>query len=96
MVFKFFDGFFVKFVLFTILIKHIIIPSIGVWLSLVECCVRDAKAAGSSPATPTIPGCSAAWLACLTGGQEVGSSNLPTPTTKKNTLLLVMANVCFL
>jgi hypothetical protein len=27
-------------------------------------------------------GCGAAWLARLTGGQEVGSSNLPSPTTK--------------
>ena len=26
------------------------------------------------------PGCGAAWLARLTGGQEVGSSNLPSPT----------------
>ena len=26
-------------------------------------------------------GCGAAWLARLTGGQEVGSSNLPSPTT---------------
>src|SRR5579862_2064611 len=25
-------------------------------------------------------GCGAAWLARLTGGQEVGSSNLPSPT----------------
>ena len=25
-------------------------------------------------------GCSAAWLARLTGGQEVGGSNPPTPT----------------
>ena len=27
-------------------------------------------------------GCGAVWLARLTGGQEVGSSNLPSPTTK--------------
>lgn len=26
----------------------------GVWLSLVERCVRDAKVAGSNPVTPTI------------------------------------------
>ena len=31
----------------------------GVWLSLVERCVRDAEAAGSNPATPTTQkGCS--------------------------------------
>jgi hypothetical protein len=28
----------------------------------------------------TLTGCGAAWLARLTGGQEVGSSNLPSPT----------------
>jgi hypothetical protein len=28
-------------------------------------------------------GCGAAWLARLTGGQEVGSSNLPSPTQNK-------------
>ena len=28
----------------------------------------------------SITGCGAAWLARLTGGQEVGSSNLPSPT----------------
>jgi hypothetical protein len=27
-----------------------------------------------------VPGCGAAWLARLTGGQEVGSSSLPSPT----------------
>src|SRR5690606_20729984 len=29
-------------------------PQVGVWLSLVEHCVRDAGVAGSNPATPTI------------------------------------------
>jgi hypothetical protein len=29
-------------------------------------------------------GCGAAWLARLTGGQEVGSSNLPSPTQKSS------------
>lgn len=29
-------------------------------------------------------GCSAAWLARLTGGQEVESSNLSTPTRKSD------------
>ena len=29
-------------------------------------------------------GCGAAWLARLTGGQEVGSSNLPSPTARQN------------
>src|SRR5690606_414782 len=28
------------------------------------------------------PGCGAVWLARLTGGQEVGSSNLPSPTAR--------------
>ena len=27
---------------------------VGVWLSLVECLVRDQEAAGSNPVTPTI------------------------------------------
>ena len=29
----------------------------GVWLSLVERCVRDAEAGGSNPLTPTSPFC---------------------------------------
>lgn len=40
--------------------------------------MADEREAGYTP-LHDIPGYSAAWLARLTGGQEVGSSNLPTP-----------------
>ena len=40
---------------------------------------KDGVSEGQSPETPRT-GCGAAWLARLTGGQEVGSSNLPSPT----------------
>ena len=33
----------------------------------------------------THTGCGAAWLARLSGGQEVGSSNLPSPTLEPGT-----------
>ena len=35
-------------------IKYLLLLFIEVWLSLVERCVRDAEAAGSSPVTSTI------------------------------------------
>ncbi len=34
----------------------------GVWLSLVERCVRDAEAAGSNPVTPIIKNTQNIWL----------------------------------
>ena len=40
--------------------------------------------AHSHPNPNPLPGCGAAWLACLTGGQEVVSSNLTTPTEYKS------------
>ena len=41
---------------------------VGVWLSPVEHCVRDAGVAGSNPATPTIP---ASKLVLIAGGSQV-------------------------
>ena len=38
------------------------VPTNGLWLSLVEHCVRDAGVVGSNPANPTVEG-SAAWAA---------------------------------
>ena len=45
-------------------------------VSRVAACDRRAATRYTSP---SLTGCSAAWLARLTGGQKVGSSNLPSP-----------------
>ncbi len=37
---------------------------IEVWLSLVERCVRDAEAVGSSPVTSTNKACISFWIGC--------------------------------
>ena len=50
---------------------------------LILCSDRMAHVDWTTPRrkyTQHLPGCGAAWLARLTGGQEVGSSNLPSPT----------------
>ena len=39
-------------------------PRVGVWLSLVERCVRDAEAGGSNPLTPTKANRCARLLRC--------------------------------
>ena len=58
------------------------LPIFGMWLSLVERCVRDAKAAGSNPVIPTKKYGSLAQLGeRLPYKQDVTGSSPVTPTT---------------
>ena len=53
-------------------------------LGLIELVAIDRSAARLGDRTVTT-GCGAAWLARLSGGQEAGSSNLPSPTNENGT-----------
>ncbi len=56
---------------------------LGMWLSLVERCVRDAKVAGSNPVIPTIHGGIAQLGERLNGIQEASGSSPLISTIKK-------------
>jgi hypothetical protein len=58
-------------------------PPVGRWRGGPATVQRHRRRAGQPLSRGfAVSGCGAAWLARLTGGQEVGSSNLPSPTTK--------------